>query len=184
MIKRTIYDKILNSIKNRPVTLITGARQVGKSTLCHQLVRELKFNYVSLDDIYNRNLAIKDTGLACYLAKLNDAEILKRSIFAVSFVATYIINEIMKSYLNNNIKPNFYYYRDNDQKEIDLIILDKGKIYFIECKSGTKFNSSDIKAFNTLEAKTKYEVGGKCIICNTEGIYKIEDTLVLPITAI
>ena len=46
----------------------------------------------------------KDTGLACYLAKLNDAEILKRSRFADIFVETYIINEIIKSYLNNNIK--------------------------------------------------------------------------------
>lgn len=126
----------------------------------------------------------KDTGLAAYLARLNDPEILKRSRFAGSFVETYIINEIMKSYLNNNVKPNFYYYRDNDQKEIDLVILDKGKIDFIECKTGTRFNASDLKGFNALANKTKYEIGGKCIICNTEGIYKIDDTLVLPITAI
>ena len=46
----------------------------------------------------------KDTGLACYLAKLNDTEILKRSRFADIFVEIYIIIEIMKSYLNNNIK--------------------------------------------------------------------------------
>lgn len=33
MIPRTIKKKVINSIKNRPVTLITGARQVGKSFL-------------------------------------------------------------------------------------------------------------------------------------------------------
>ena len=30
MIKRTIKSQIEESIKNKPVTLITGARQVGK----------------------------------------------------------------------------------------------------------------------------------------------------------
>ncbi len=35
MIKRTIKEQILKSIKNKPVTLITDARQVGKSTLCY-----------------------------------------------------------------------------------------------------------------------------------------------------
>ena len=32
MIKRHIYNQILDSVKSKPVTLITGARQVGKSS--------------------------------------------------------------------------------------------------------------------------------------------------------
>lgn len=36
MIKRHIYNQILNSVKSKPVTLITGARQVGKSTLAFE----------------------------------------------------------------------------------------------------------------------------------------------------
>ena len=37
MIKRTIKRQILESIKQSPVTLVTGARQVGKSTLCYEI---------------------------------------------------------------------------------------------------------------------------------------------------
>ena len=37
MIKRTIKRQILESIKHSPVTLVTGARQVGKSTLCYEI---------------------------------------------------------------------------------------------------------------------------------------------------
>ena len=34
MIERTIYREIIKTIKNKAVTVITGARQVGKTTLC------------------------------------------------------------------------------------------------------------------------------------------------------
>ena len=40
MIERHIYKQILNSIKSRPVTLITGARQVGKSTIAFEFEKK------------------------------------------------------------------------------------------------------------------------------------------------
>lgn len=99
-----------------------------------------------------------DTGLASYLARIDDPNILKNSIFKGRFVETYIINEIRKSYRNNGLKENFYYYRDSNQNEIDLIILDKGVLHFIECKSGVEYNKSDIKSFSKLN-DTNYTIG-------------------------
>ena len=58
MINRTIKEVLINNIKSYPITLVTGARQVGKSTLCYELTKEYNFNYVSLDDIDNRSEAI------------------------------------------------------------------------------------------------------------------------------
>ena len=125
-----------------------------------------------------------DTGLACYLARLNNVEVLKKSIFAGRFVETYIVNEIKKSYRNNGLKENFYYYRDNNQNEIDLIILENGTLHFVECKSGVSFNENDIKAFKQLN-DTNYKIGLSCIICNTDAIYTIDDNVyAIPITAI
>ena len=60
MISRTILENVLHSIANSPVTLITGARQVGKSTLCKMIMKDHAFNYVSLDDLRERALAIQD----------------------------------------------------------------------------------------------------------------------------
>ena len=125
-----------------------------------------------------------DTGLACYLARLNNEEVLKKSIFAGRFIETYIVNEIKKSYRNNGLKENFYYYRDNNQNEIDLIILENGTLHFVECKSGVSFNKSDVKAFRQLD-DTEYKKGLSCIICNTDSIYTIDETVyALPITSI
>ncbi len=125
-----------------------------------------------------------DTGLACYLAGINDAAILKNSIFKGRFVETYIVNELRKNYLNNGTIPNFYYYRDNNQNEIDLVVLTNGELHFIECKSGVEFTQNDIKGFNQL-SKTNYEIGYSFIICNTPSIYKIKDKVyAVPITSI
>lgn len=125
-----------------------------------------------------------DTGLACYLAGIRDIETLRNSFMKGRFVETFIANEIRKSYTNNGIDQPLYYYRDSTQNEIDLILLQQGKISFIECKSGSRFNASDIKGFKALK-NTSYEKGQNAIICTTPDPYSInEDTIVLPVTAI
>lgn len=63
MIERKIYEQILHSISIRPVTLITGARQVGKTTLCLKLRDERGMNYVTLRDKNERTLARNDPDL-------------------------------------------------------------------------------------------------------------------------
>ena len=60
MINRTIYKEIIDTIKNKAVTVITGARQVGKTTLCSLIEKEFGFNYVSLADPIIRNSAKSD----------------------------------------------------------------------------------------------------------------------------
>ncbi len=126
----------------------------------------------------------RDTGLACHLAKLSDAKNLSVSHFSGHFVETYVINEIIKSYENNNCSAEFYYYRDSEQNEIDLIIQQNGTLSFIEIKSGMKFSKNDVKAFNKL-SKSKYKISESAIMCLTESIYKIDDNIyVLPINVI
>lgn len=125
-----------------------------------------------------------DTGLACYLAKVNSPEMLKASFLNGRFVETYIINEIRKTYLNNGKRPNFYYYRDAKMNEIDLLILEDGKMHRIKCKAGISYNISDIKAFEYV-SKTNYILATSGIICNTDTIYTLDkDIYVLPLSGI
>ncbi len=60
MIPRTILKYIEESIRLKPVTLITGARQVGKTTLCKHISEEHGFGYVSLASAADRAMAIRD----------------------------------------------------------------------------------------------------------------------------
>lgn len=125
-----------------------------------------------------------DTGLACYLAKINSGEILSASPYLGRFVETYIINELRKSLINNGEEPNFYYYRDSNMNEIDLVIIKDGKLHRVECKSGMSFNNKAVKGFKQLE-NTSYPIGAKVIICNTDTAYPLEDDVyVLPLAGI
>jgi len=56
MIERTINKKLKRLLKNFPVVLLVGARQVGKTTL----VRHLDRNYIVFDDVTQLNSALND----------------------------------------------------------------------------------------------------------------------------
>ena len=123
--------------------------------------------------IVKRNkLFFNDTGLACYLLGIDSPVSLKRSTFKGRMVETYIHNEIYKSYLNRGIEPKMFFYRDNNQNEIDLILVSDGKLDFIACKAGKKFGGDAIKGFRQL-ANTKFEINGQCVLCTTEDPYRI-----------
>ena len=168
---------------------------IDKKTVMSWLSILIAGNIVYLLEPYNEmsiakrivrrpKLYFTDTGLACYLARLTSGEILQNSNFSGRFVETYIINELRKSYVNNGIEPHFYYYRDNNMNEIDLVIIQDGKLHRVECKSGIKFNNSAVKGFKQLD-KTNYQIGAKAIICNTDKIYPLDDDVyVLPLSSI
>ncbi len=61
-IKRAVEKTIMNISDTFPVVLLTGPRQVGKTTVLRQLGGD-KRNYVSLDDPMARELAITDPAL-------------------------------------------------------------------------------------------------------------------------
>lgn len=127
-----------------------------------------------------------DTGLACYLARITSPDTLKASYLKGHMVETFIVNEIIKSYKNNRYdkETSFYYYRNSNQEEIDLIIVRDGKISLIECKSGEEFNSKDVSSFDNL-SKTRLEMTNNAIICTTKNIYSIgKGIYVIPFTSI
>jgi len=58
-IKRLIEKTIIDTLKTFPVVILTGARQSGKTTLIKHLFSST-FNYISLDELDIRSLAIND----------------------------------------------------------------------------------------------------------------------------
>lgn len=60
MIHRCIIEIIENARKHFPCVLVTGPRQVGKSTLIRNVYEGNGYHYVSLDDALERNLAVGD----------------------------------------------------------------------------------------------------------------------------
>lgn len=117
-----------------------------------------------------------DTGLACYLTGYVSSETLRRSNYSGQIFETYIISEIVKSYANNQRDPkkHLYYYRDNNGKEIDLLIIYDDNIYPVEIK---KISNPDKNAIKNFSVVKKFEMNSPngAVICLTKDIHPIDD---------
>lgn len=124
-----------------------------------------------------------DTGLACYLAGYLDAITLEKSAYNGAIFETYVITQIIKSYANQgmNAKKYLYYYRDNNGKEIDLLIIYNNTIYPIEIKKSANPPIEAIKNFKIVE-RFGMQVGTGGIICMKENLFPInENNYYIPI---
>ena len=83
-------------------------------------------------------LYFMDTGLCSYLCKWPNAEMLKDCAMNGAFFETFVVSEIIKSFYNHGkeYKSTLFYYRDIDQKEIDILYVEANSIYPIEIKKG------------------------------------------------
>jgi hypothetical protein len=93
---------------------------------------------ISSSIVKTPKLYFMDTGLGAYLARIPNAEILEKSAFAGAFYETYVVSEIIKSYSSSsrNYQMELYYYRDKNQKEVDLIFDTFEGIIPLEIKKG------------------------------------------------
>ena len=129
-------------------------------------------------------LYFMDTGLASYLCRWPSAQTLQNGNMDGAFLETYVISEIVKSYYNAG-KPinDLYYYRDIDQKEIDLLIVKADSICPIEIKKNKDPNKPD-KNFNVLN-KFGLKIEKGLVICMSEEIKPINrDCYLIPVSLI
>lgn len=68
-ISRNMEKIVLEVTKEYPVVLVTGPRQIGKTTMLQKLMEGTDRSYVSLDDLNERNLAKTDPELFLQLHK-------------------------------------------------------------------------------------------------------------------
>ncbi|MCL2164381.1 MAG: DUF4143 domain-containing protein [Oscillospiraceae bacterium] len=120
-----------------------------------------------------------DTGLACYLLGWDNAQVLQNGAMSGAIFETFVIGEIIKSWTDSNgVTPNmnFYFFRDKDGNEIDLIINCSGVLYPIEIKKHINCNMSDILAFRQLDKIPDQTRGESCVVCMADDVFPITAT--------
>ena len=124
-----------------------------------------------------------DTGLAAYLTSWPTAQTLMNGNAAGAFFETYVIGEILKGYSNCGIDANLYYYRDADQKEIDLLMIKGNTIYPFEIKKAKQPEHAN-KNFSVLK-KFNMTINPGLILCNADNLFPIsKEAWYCPITLI
>ena len=147
-------------------------------------------NIVYLLEPYYRNITKRmtkmpkiyflDTGLCSYLTGWSSPEVIEKGAMNGAFFETFVVSEILKSYRHNGERPLIYWYRDTQQKEIDLLIERDGKLHPIEIKLTSNPNKSMLKYFNVLDNQG---YGG--LICMRESDIPLrEDVSAIPISYI
>lgn len=111
-----------------------------------------------------------DTGLCAFLCGWSSPEVLEQGAMNGAFFENFVVIEILKNYLNNGKKPSFFFYRDTEQKEIDLIIEQNQKLFPIEIKLTASLNKAMVKNFSILPEE-KFTSGA--LICMTSEDYPI-----------
>lgn len=120
------------------------------------------------------NMYFMDTGLCAYLTRWTSSETLEISAMSGAFFETFVVSEIIKSYLNAGKRPPIFYYRDFDQKEIDLIIEANGKLYPIEIKKSANPKNNAGRHFSVLK-KIDKEYGNGSVVCMSDDLTPINN---------
>ena len=122
-----------------------------------------------------------DTGLACYLTGWKTPHTLEAGAMSGEMLETYVVSEILKSYLHNGKQPNIYYYRDKDKREIDVLLEQDGTFYPVEIKKKSNPDSKDVRAFKVLNT-LKLKRGPGAVICLANTHLPItEDVTAIPV---
>ena len=102
------------------------------------------------------------------------------------YFENYVVSEIIKGYANNGIdvRSRFTYYRDNNGREIDLLIMENGKVYPIEIKKSADPGRSALKNFTVLSSFNE-EPGEGAVLCLSSMVIPVDNTnKIVPIKAI
>lgn len=89
-----------------------------------------------------------DTGLASWLLGIKSAEQIKAHSSRGALFENMVIADAMKGYLNLGKRAPFYYYRDSNGLEIDLIIENGQELQAVEIKAGATLNSGYFQNLN------------------------------------
>jgi predicted AAA+ superfamily ATPase len=120
-------------------------------------------------------------------ARTPSAEALEAGAMSGAFFETWVVTEIYKSYINAGKRPPLYYYRDSNQKEIDLIIQKGSTLHPIEIKKSAA-PAKPARQFSVLEPITrepennsrddtshlKMEIGIGAVICLSSDVMPLD----------
>lgn len=131
-------------------------------------------------------LYFMDTGLVCHLTRWTTADQLRNGAVAGHVFETFVVSEVLKSYMNAGTNPrDVWFYRDSKKREIDLVIQEGHILHPVEVKTAATVKADAVKNFRCLEGMEGYEVGFGHVVCQTpEPYYVTRNVQAVPVWAI
>lgn len=118
-----------------------------------------------------------DTGLICFLLDIQSPEELSRYYNRGAIFETFVISEILKSWVHNARKPSFYFYRDFEKTEVDLLIHSAGVYHPIEIKSSASVSPKKFSGLESFKKNVKNSALGAVISMTDEPYMEAPDII-------
>jgi len=179
---QTTFNRFLGAVAARTGQLLNYASLARDVEIDNKTVKSWMSileasGLVYLLQPYHRNLTKRlvktpklyflDTGLAAYLTKWPDAASLQAGSMSGALLETWLFAEILKSYWHNGLEANVFFYRDIDQREVDLVIEIGDTLYPVEFKKTASPSAGAARQFAVLEKLGK-TVGPGAVLCFVE----------------
>lgn len=108
------------------------------------------FNNFAKRIIKSPKLYFYDTGLLCYLLGINPDSYIENQSTKGSLFENMIIAEMVKQNAHQQKNAQLYFWRDSNQKEVDLLIDTNQKIKLVEIKSTATISQKLFKNINDI----------------------------------
>lgn len=120
-------------------------------------------------NIKSPKIYFTDVGLVAYLLDINNVVQIQRDPLRGQLVENLVITELFKYRLHRNQSLSYYFYRDHNLNEVDVIFKDGNDLIPIEIKSAQTFNSSFLKGLKYFAQLAPNKVSkGFLIYCGNE----------------
>lgn len=114
--------------------------------------------------IKSPKLYFYDSGLAVHLTRWNGVEALMNGAQNGAFIENFVVSEVMKGYYNSGESPYLYYFRNKDNKEIDLLWEMNDTLFPLEIKKTSNPDVRLTRVFSLLEKSGKH-LGNGGVVC-------------------
>lgn len=105
-----------------------------------------------------------DTGLLCFLLKINDAASVKTSRIKGSLFENFVINEFLKQNYHHNLMLDFWFWRDSVGHEVDLIWQDSDQLNIVEIKASETIMPNMFKGLEYFDKLASNRIVSKTLV--------------------
>lgn len=122
-----------------------------------------------------------DTGLCAFLSSWTSRDTLMNGAASGHHLENHAVLEMFRNALYGEKEVNLNFYRDTNQKEIDLVMETDGALHPFEIKRSASPDRKAIRAFQLLQ-KSEKNVGAGGIICLAEKPFPIDaENSIIPV---
>ena len=107
-----------------------------------------------------------DPGLACYLLDIESPRQLERDKMRGAIFENMVVMECLKHRYNQGREGGVYFYRDSNQKEVDILLKQDGELTALEVKSAMTYNSSFEDTLRKLPQYTSTPIRRRAVVYN------------------